>query len=51
MGRHWLSISSLAVAVVLFFAVNIFSNAALTRWRADLTENNLYTQEIGRAHV
>jgi len=47
MSRHWLSIGSLAVAVVLFFAVNIFSEAALTRWRADLTENDLYTLAQG----
>lgn len=51
MGKHWLSISSLAVAVVLFFAVNIFSNAALTQWRLDLTENNLYTLSDGTRHI
>lgn len=42
---------SLAVAVVLFFAVNIFSNAALDRWRADLTENNLYTLSQGTRNI
>lgn len=51
MSRHWLSISSLLVAVVLFFAVNIFSNASLTRWRADLTENNLYTLAQGTRNI
>lgn len=51
MGKHWLSISSLLVAVVLFFAVNIFSNAALTQWRADLTENNLYTLSEGTRNI
>lgn len=51
MNKHWLSISSLAVAVVLFFAVNIFSNTALTRWRVDLTENNLYTLAPGTRSI
>jgi len=51
MARHWLSVSSLVVAVVLFFAVNIFSNASLTQWRADLTENNLYTLSQGTRNI
>ncbi|MDZ7840600.1 MAG: Gldg family protein [Gammaproteobacteria bacterium] len=51
MSKQWLSISSLAIAVILFFAVNIFSNAALTRWRADLTENNLYTLAEGTRSI
>lgn len=51
MSKHWLSISSLAVAVVLFFAVNIFSSTALSRWRADLTENNLYTLAEGTRSI
>lgn len=51
MARHWLSVSSLLVAVVLFFAVNIFSNASLTQWRADLTENNLYTLSQGTRSI
>lgn len=51
MSKHWLSVSSLAAAVILFFAVNIFSNAALTRWRADLTENNLYTLAQGTRNI
>lgn len=50
-SKHWLSIGSVAAAVVLFFAVNILSNAALTRWRADLTENNLYTLSAGTRSV
>lgn len=51
MSKHWLSFSSLVVAVILFFAVNIFSNAALTRWRADLTENDLYTLAQGTRNI
>jgi ABC-type uncharacterized transport system involved in gliding motility auxiliary subunit len=51
MSRQWLSISSLVVAVILFFAVNIFSNAALTRWRADLTENRFYTLTEGTRNI
>lgn len=51
MSKHWLSIGSVAVAVVLFFAVNIFSSAALTRWRVDLTENNLYTLSAGTRSI
>jgi len=50
-GRNWLSIGSLLVAVVLFFAVNIFSSNALTGWRFDLTENNLYTLSEGTRNV
>lgn len=50
-SKHWLPIGSVAAAVVLFFAVNILSNAALTRWRADLTENNLYTLSAGTRSV
>jgi len=46
-----LSISSVVVAVVLFFAVNIFSDAGLTRWRFDLTENHLYTLTKGTRHI
>lgn len=51
MGRNWVSIGSVAVAVVLFFAVNIFSNAALNQWRFDLTENNLYTLTEGTRNI
>lgn len=51
MARNWLSISSLAVAVVLFFAVNIFGSAALTQWRFDLTENDLYTLTEGTRNI
>lgn len=51
MGRHVLSIASLVVAVVLFFAVNIFSSAALTQWRLDLTDNKLYTLTEGTRNI
>jgi ABC-type uncharacterized transport system involved in gliding motility auxiliary subunit len=51
MGKNWLSISSVVVAVVLFFAVNIFGSAGLTQWRFDLTENHLYTLTKGTRHI
>lgn len=51
MGKSVLSISSVVVAVVLFFAVNIFSNAGLTHWRFDLTEHHLYTLTDGTRHI
>jgi len=51
MGRHGLSIASLTVAVVLFFAVNIFSTTALTQWRLDLTEHQLYTLSEGSRSI
>jgi ABC-type uncharacterized transport system involved in gliding motility auxiliary subunit len=43
--------TGLALAVVLLLAVNIFSNAAFTSMRADLTEGGLYTLTEGTRNV
>jgi len=51
MAKHGLSIGSLIIAVALFFAVNIFSSAALTKWRLDLTDNDLYTLTDGTRDI
>lgn len=51
MTKNRLSIGSLLIALVLFFAVNIFSNAALNQWRIDLTENKLYTLADGTRNI
>lgn len=45
--RTLLTGTGLMIAVVLFFAVNVFSNATLTSARLDLTENDLYTLSPG----
>ncbi len=42
-----LGIASLALAVVLFLAVNIFSESAIKGVQADLTENSLFTLSDG----
>ena len=45
--NRWLSISTLAAAIVLFFGVNILASATLTRARLDLTQARLYTLSPG----
>lgn len=45
--HRWLSISTLAAAVVLFLGVNILASATLTRARVDLTQGKLYTLSPG----
>jgi ABC-type uncharacterized transport system involved in gliding motility auxiliary subunit len=47
MRRARLGLIGLAVAVVLFFAVNVFATAAWRGWQLDLTENRLYTLSDG----
>ncbi len=49
--RTLLTGTGLIIAVVLFFAVNVLSNAALTSARLDLTENDLYTLSPGVENV
>ncbi len=49
--RTLLTGTGLVIAVVLFFAVNVFSNAALTSARLDLTESNLYTLSPGVLNI
>ncbi|MGA8259089.1 MAG: Gldg family protein [Arenicellales bacterium] len=50
-SKSWLSVGSVVVAVVLFFAVNIFSENELTQWRFDLTQNHLYTLTQGTRNI
>lgn len=45
--NRWLSISTLAAAIVLFLGVNILASATLTRARVDLTQGRLYTLSPG----
>ncbi len=45
--RTLLTGTGLMIAVVLFLAVNVLSNAALTSARLDLTEHDLYTLSPG----
>ncbi len=41
----------MVLALVLLFAVNLFSNAAFTSARVDLTENSLYTLTAGTNNI
>ena len=43
--------SGLAIAVVLFFAVNVLSNVALRSARFDLTDQHLYTLTEGTRNI
>ncbi len=47
LDRTALSLLGLALAVTLFFAINIFANAAFKGWTLDLTEGGLYTLSGG----
>lgn len=49
--RSRLAAVGLALSVVLFFAVNIFSNAAFQALRLDLTEGKLFTLSEGTRNV
>ena len=49
--RRKLGIAGLVLAVILFLAVNIFSNGALKSIQADLTEKNLYSVSAGTEKV
>ncbi len=49
--RSRLAVTGLALSVVLFFAVNIFSNAAFQALRLDLTEGKLFTLSEGTRNV
>jgi len=51
MTNRLLSGTGLAIAAVLFVAVNIISNATLTSFRLDLTENKLYTLSEGTLNI
>ena len=43
--------SSIGVAIILFFAVNIVSNNLFQAARLDLTANNLYTLSEGTHNI
>jgi ABC-type uncharacterized transport system involved in gliding motility auxiliary subunit len=49
--RSKLAVGGLALAVVLFFAVNVFSNATFQASRLDLTEGKLFTLSQGTRKV
>lgn len=51
MNKGLISILALLVAVVLFFAVNIASTAAVRGARIDLTEGKLYTLSPGALNI
>ena len=51
MKNRSLSLTGLAIALALFFAVNIFSAKALRSTRLDLTEEGLYTLTDGTRNI
>ena len=51
MGKHLMTGTGLAVAAILFFAVNILAGSTLRSARFDLTENKLYTLSEGTKNV
>jgi ABC-type uncharacterized transport system involved in gliding motility auxiliary subunit len=51
MNKQRISLAGLAVALVLFFAVNMASSALLRGARLDLTENGLYTLSEGTENI
>lgn len=51
MNKKLLSVSALALAAILFLAVNLAGNALLRGARLDLTENRLYTLSEGSKNV
>jgi len=51
MNAKLLTGSGLAMAVVLFFAVNVLSNVALRSARFDLTDQHLYTLSEGTRNI
>ncbi|HEC16087.1 MAG TPA: hypothetical protein ENI99_05890 [Sedimenticola sp.] len=51
MNRKILTGTGLAIAVALFLAANIVSNAAFRSFRLDLTDNKLYTLSEGTRNI
>lgn len=51
MNQKLLTTSGLLIAVVLFLAINIASNALFKSMRVDLTENKLYTLSEGSKNI
>lgn len=51
MSKTILTLVGLAIAVVLFFSVNLLANAKLRHMRVDLTEESLYTLSEGAKSI
>ena len=51
MNRKVVAGSGFAIALALFFAINIIANQSLTSTRLDLTENRLYTLSTGTTNI
>ncbi|MFT4647292.1 MAG: ABC-type uncharacterized transport system involved in gliding motility auxiliary subunit [Glaciecola sp.] len=51
MGKKFFSITGLIVGLVLFVAVNRFSETALRKMRVDLTQNGLYSLSQGSQNI
>jgi ABC-type uncharacterized transport system involved in gliding motility auxiliary subunit len=51
MSKNMLTGAGLGLAVLLFFAVNVFSNVALKSARIDLTDQQLYTLSEGTKKI
>lgn len=51
MNKKILTTSGLLIAVILFLAINIVSNALFRSARLDLTENKLYTLSTGSENI
>ena len=51
MGGRTYTIGGIVLAVAVFFALNMFANQALTRFRMDLTEQRLFTLSEGTRNI
>lgn len=51
MSRKLVTGSRFAIALALFFSINIIANQSLTSMRLDLTENRLYTLSAGTTKI
>ena len=51
MNKNITSTTSLGLAAALFVAIIILTNATLTSWRVDLTENKLFTLSEGTLNI
>lgn len=51
MNKRLISGTGLIIALAIFVAVNIISNATLTSWRLDLTEARLFTLSDGTLNI
>lgn len=51
MSKKFLTITSMALAIVLFLAINILASGTLTSWRLDMTDNKLFTLSKGTSNI